>query len=820
MSVRKKHYLWGATAGWLVATSVSAYVAPERDQDAKMMPFTIEQRVLRPLTYADDSALYDKDASEKVSLRRDKLSKSVRLMSGIFDVHPLSVDDPKEAFIDAALSYVDAHPEVFGITSQDLTVVADSTYLDKDVQFIRFAVHRDGLHIADATIDFRFKLGHLVQVLNQSYSEAKVRRGADLAGLAERVTAQTGMTIQGEETAFYRVEATEKGYELVKVISYELTNDDDNSFSAQIEATTGKLFEVKDNHYHYASISVKSDVHKRWYNEPLESQPLRNIEVTTDAGPVFPDDSDGEFAQLLENPPRVVGLSGRFAKVKTLSGTLVTKTAELVNGNWLINIQKVGSDPAWVDQSIAQAMVYYHTNAINERAKQYIQNDWLNKPLTANANLPRSCNAHWDGSTINLYSSSSSCANTGLIADVIYHEWGHGLDAKTGGIEDGAFSEGYGDILSLVMTHSNQLGIGFRLPNYTPVRDLEPDRIYPRDRGEVHAEGLIIGSTFWDLFKALKAKYGETKAGTLIETYAFKMILTARTYLDVYNTLLVIDDNDSNPRNGTPNLCLINQAFRAHGLADENVSCRMASVDEYEIDDSAGDDDGVIEPGESIDMFITARNGSASDLDGLKGKLSIASGAGVTLKQASLSWATIPVGGQVRSNEAAKLSIASNAVCGSTFVTNLTLAAGDQTAVLTRSFQIGKNGGTKEFLTGTGMPVRIPDLQTASVSVQAASGQWGAETKVAAAYLQFDISHSYVGDLRVSLKAPSGKVFEIIRGSGSGKRLTYGADISTIVASEKGRGTWTLIVTDTAQRDEGQIESFVLSLTPATFVCD
>ena len=44
------------------------------------------------------------------------------------------------------------------------------------------------------------------------------------------------------------------------------------------------------------------------------------------------------------------------------------------------------------------------------------------------------------------YSGNDRCANTGLIADVIYHEWGHGLDANTGGIHDGAFSEGLGTL--------------------------------------------------------------------------------------------------------------------------------------------------------------------------------------------------------------------------------------------------------------------------------------------------------------------------------------------------------------------------------------
>ncbi len=67
-------------------------------------------------------------------------------------------------------------------------------------------------------------------------------------------------------------------------------------------------------------------------------------------------------------------------------------------------------------------MVYHHTDKIIRLARQYLDGAWLNSPLTANVNLKDTCNAHWDGQTINFYSADSQCANTGLISDVIYHD--------------------------------------------------------------------------------------------------------------------------------------------------------------------------------------------------------------------------------------------------------------------------------------------------------------------------------------------------------------------------------------------------------------
>ena len=142
-----------------------------------------------------------------------------------------------------------------------------------------------------------------------------------------------------------------------------------------------------------------------------------------------------------------------------------------------------------MDGKLAQSMIYYHVVEMIKHAQKYISPDWFNSPLVANANLRSTCNAHWDGRTINFYSGSNQCANTALISDVIYHEWGHGLDANTGGIQDGAFSEGIGDIMSLIMTRSNILGIGFRVADRSPVRDLEPDKSYPKTEEKFMLKG-------------------------------------------------------------------------------------------------------------------------------------------------------------------------------------------------------------------------------------------------------------------------------------------------------------------------------------------
>ena len=57
----------------------------------------------------------------------------------------------------------------------------------------------------------------------------------------------------------------------------------------------------------------------------------------------------------------------------------------------------------------------------------------------------------------------------------------------------------------------------------------------------------------------------------------FKGIYTASTYLEMYDAILVIDDDDSDLLNGTPNLCTINKVFQQHGLAETDNNCLLAS---------------------------------------------------------------------------------------------------------------------------------------------------------------------------------------------------------------------------------------------------
>lgn len=799
---------------WLLPVgSALGYVQPEAPTDKGFTPpLMFKEQVLRPSTEKDTESKFSSTGASYVE--RDKISGETRLLSGRI---PLNVGfDFSAASLEAAcLSYIDENPEIFGVSSKDLTLRKSSLYFGKEEQFLKFSVSRDGLDVFDASIDFRFKNGHLVQIANHSFFEAKLSSSQERADLDDIAGTETGAEFIDKGKFLYRVRATKDAYELVKVKEYNIQTYLGQRVSIQLEADSGDVFQLKNKDYHLSK--AQADLHPRWHNESLETKPLPYLKISTNGGSKY-SDASGKFDYSERQAPSINGLHGSYVDIVPKSGGKISKTAIAGDSGWLIDLTKPGNDSPWIDKFIAQTMVYYHTNLMISKAKEYISHSWLNSTLTANVNLTRTCNAHWDGSTINFYSGNSQCANTGIIADVVYHEWGHGLDAKTGGIADGAYSEGFGDIMSLIMTGSSKLGIGFRLPSNEPVRDLEPDKVYPDDRGEVHAEGLIIGSTFWDLFEELQAKYDRERALDILANYSFKMIFTADRYTEVYDALLVIDDDDGNLSNGTPHKCILNKVFSNHGLADEALTCKLAAPEDFQIIDSDGD--GYLEPSETISLKVLAKNSSTNTLSGLNGSISLKSGDDIIIERASISWADIAAGESKLSDDSASIQISESAQCGATFKLGLKLYADSREVNSEHIFSIGRNLGVAQSFAGTGLPAPVSDFET-TTSVAAISGDdWSSDTTISKARLQFFITHTYQGDVSVKLIAPDGQEFEIFKGSGNVDNVDFDQDITEIVAGVKGSGDWTLSVYDKARRDEGSLDQFSLTLTPNKYVCD
>jgi hypothetical protein len=205
---------------------------------------------------------------------------------------------------------------------------------------------------------------------------------------------------------------------------------------------------------------------------------------------------------------------------------------------------------------------------------------WAESQVVTRVNDGESrCNAWFDEeSTLNFVIQGQGCNNTARLADVVYHEYGHGFHlwniiSGAGGWGDGSLGEGLSDYMSATITNSSDLAPGFFRQTNAPLRQLEGDYRWPEDIEEdPHQTGLIIASALWHLREGLIAEYG-SDAG--IEHADFLYLNAARRAAEiplVYDELLLADDDDGNLSNGTPNQCIIDEAFARHGLSGQGGS--------------------------------------------------------------------------------------------------------------------------------------------------------------------------------------------------------------------------------------------------------
>ena len=116
---------------------------------------------------------------------------------------------------------------------------------------------------------------------------------------------------------------------------------------------------------------------------------------------------------------------------------------------------------------------FYEINRQKEVARgQLPTNPWLHSQLTANMNIDDTCNANWNGTTINFYKrgfaidvsgnpTSTECANTGEIGAVFDHEWGHGMDANDANPGISSPGEAIADIYGQLRLPDPCFGRGF-----------------------------------------------------------------------------------------------------------------------------------------------------------------------------------------------------------------------------------------------------------------------------------------------------------------------------------------------------------------------
>ncbi len=307
-------------------------------------------------------------------------------------------------------------------------------------------------------------------------------------------------------------------------------------------------------------------------------------------------------------------LNGEFVRIQEFCGAISeTDTGDIDLGgtDGDTDCQNAGS----AGNTAAARSGFYEVNRIKEMARaQLPANTWLQNKLTAQMNISQTCNAFWTGSVIQFFRETGICGNTGQLAGVFDHEWGHGMDdfdvnGSIPGSSQGG-GEGMADIYAALRLNQACVGRGFfqngqlcggygdpctAASGCTGIRSVDfADRTsgVPHDLTwvrancgtTVHCLGAAYSETVWDLIKRDLPTFYSMDDNTALEVTTRLTFIgagNASGWFDrtgpapgaaacgatqAYLQYLAADDDNGNVADGTPHMEAIASAFDRHEI--------------------------------------------------------------------------------------------------------------------------------------------------------------------------------------------------------------------------------------------------------------
>ena len=518
--------------------------------------------------------------------------------------------------------------------------------------FVEFAQYAHGVRVDRAHLFFRISHGNIVQFgenlvapvainTQPSISRAAAFRAAwgqlaFPAGTTITETREAGELLVlpvlpgGEPPAEAWRGPNGAGYEHRLAWRFVFrVNGDDATYEVLFDAHRNAIIEVRDLTVN-AEAKVTAGIYPTTNTDAEIVVPMPFLAVTNGGAKI----TDALGMYDYSGGSATTALDGKYFKMSDNCGSI--SLANSTDGN--LNLGTSGGTDCTTPgvggngNTHASRTGFYHLTNINRKAVTFFpSNSWLASKVTANMNVNQTCNANWNGSTLNFFKSGAGCSNTGELAAVFLHEWGHGMDTNTGGsANEYGSGEAVGDTFAFLETKDACIGKNFKpgVPCYncdascTGVRDVKafstqgaatiakPSTItstsgaacarwtcpylsqgitpYQGPMGyEGHCESYIASSANWDLSQALIAQFGAQQGwaqmdkiwyGTLVPSKsAYQVVSGGKCNVNAvvngcgannwYTVFLAADDDDGNLANGTPNACRIWDAFDAHGIA-------------------------------------------------------------------------------------------------------------------------------------------------------------------------------------------------------------------------------------------------------------
>lgn len=480
--------------------------------------------------------------------------------------HLVPTHDP-QALADAVLRWLEPHAELVGFERGALRIRSVNRVERLDTWYVDFDVLRDDLTTWRGGLTARVKAGRLIDLGVSTYPTQEIVGSFALdseAAVLQAISRGPAPQARHERESIERrllPRETLQGLVLQRVWEVRTrTGDPPGIWVSFVDGATGELLSVH-NEVRFVQGQLQAEHDDRNPLRGLTISPVPGAIVTNDDGESTVTDASGNFA-LTDLPPFTTNLQGSWARVDNRAGP----EGQLTDS---------GPDLLWTsdDATLAEIDAYVFLHQVREWGELYgPEVRMVRSPVEARVNMNQTCNAYFDG-RVNFFRQGNGCNNTARVADVVYHEWGHGFHywSIVGGMSgfDGSLSEGAADTISFLLTNDHRMAPGFYL-NGNGIRNVDNRRRYPEDfvpsDAFVHSNGLIFAGAMWDFKERLADETDLETAQDVTSTILAGMLKGGPDLPRAFDEALVADDDNGNLADGTPHECHLVEAFGEHGL--------------------------------------------------------------------------------------------------------------------------------------------------------------------------------------------------------------------------------------------------------------
>lgn len=490
---------------------------------------------------------------------------------------PIPMSNSGDA-VSTALNFINTHLKEFNVPVKELNLI--SNIRSAKYHQVHFNQVHDNLEVLFSRSSIKLTPAYEVVMYSLDvYNDIDISTNPSISLASANAFASAGVSdvtsIENGALKILPVPSYRKNvYHLVYEIMVKNRNADGipAHYYTLVDANNGEILYRHNEVSHVAgsggtTINASGTVLENGFLNPSSVEGLPYLKMTENGNTHYADDL-GVFTLSLTGP--VTGnftLEGLYCEVFT-SNAMPSMTQTINNG--------VANNLLFDNNANDRELnAYRHVNIVHDYMKSFFPTfTAMDNPMETNIDLTSgTCNAFYSGD-LNFYAAGGGCNATALLWDVIYHEYGHGINsqyynANGGSWSNGAMGEGYADVWGLGITEEPELGIGF-FTNNSGIRryDINP-KVYPADLiGEVHADGEIIAGAWWDLGQ----NFGNTQQMMTLFASTYDALITGangnegQVFTDILLEALFQDDNDGNLNNGTPNIVDITSAFAAHGI--------------------------------------------------------------------------------------------------------------------------------------------------------------------------------------------------------------------------------------------------------------